>query len=196
MRSEARGAIIFNRFHEKYGRLPTEFDKDYLEMLNMSKYVTLDVPLAQPGKCANCGSSKKDGRVYVDFGLQVDWYGTVFMCSLCLKDIATSIGLFDELLKDINKLRDEMITKQELITSSDRLADAVKETFEEVKEYFAIVSDVRDDSSTGDSPSVGIDETTPTNEGNTPTEQGITKQTSSGGLEKLPSFAELLNNKK
>src|SRR3954466_860008 len=95
----SRGQRVFHAFVKKYGKLPTEIDPDYLEMLRMSRYRILDVPDVAPAKCANCGSSKNDGRKYVDFGLQVDWYGVVYFCGLCLADIARDMGLFKQVEK-------------------------------------------------------------------------------------------------
>ena len=96
---------LLERFVNRYGRLPTEVDPDYLEMLNMSKYRRLAVPDFAPGKCANCGSSRTNDREYLDFGLQVDWYGTVYLCSLCIADMAKTLGLYAAMEDEREKLK-------------------------------------------------------------------------------------------
>lgn len=39
-----------------------------------------------PGKCANCGATGRD-RKYVDFGLTVELYGVVYICSICIGEL-------------------------------------------------------------------------------------------------------------
>lgn len=102
----------------------------------MSKYRTMSVPDQQPGKCANCGASKPDGRSYVDFGLLIPWYGTVFLCSTCLEDIARNVGLFDEIQKKLAFANKQASEIQELITQGKALEKGLNEGYEGVKEYF------------------------------------------------------------
>ena len=124
------------RFVQKYGRLPTERDPDYLELLRMSKYRILSVPDFKPGKCANCGSAKSDGRNYVDFGLEVDWYGTVFLCGECLRDIAINTGMFKAYEVKILQLEEQLAARTQQSVEVEDLESAPLKTWEEVKTYF------------------------------------------------------------
>lgn len=128
---------IVDKFISRYGRLPTEFDPDYLEMLRMSKYRIIEVPDVQPGKCANCGASKNDGRKYVDIGLHIEWYGALILCGLCLQDIANHFGLFDEIKQNMAGLIEDRNTVEELQEQGDKLHETVVKTFKEFEEFYA-----------------------------------------------------------
>lgn len=190
---------LVNRFIHRYGRLPTEFDPDYWEMLNMSKYRILDVPDLKPGKCANCGSSKNDGRKYVDFGKEVDWYGIIFLCGLCLKDIAFNMGLFKDLEMSLLKSEVENEKLQNLKEKGNVLHESVVQLFKEFEVYYADLHSVGNDSSSNSSSVVRPDEKSVNsgvsgNESSTnTTKRTTTEQTPGSGSEKLPSLAELFN---
>lgn len=126
---------LVDRFVQKYNRWPTEFDKDYLEMLNMSKYRILAVPDVSLAQCANCGSSKNDGRKYVDFDLQIDFHGVVFLCGLCVNDIAKALGSYDKYNERIKELENKIELQETLTVGSIELFERFKATFEEVKDY-------------------------------------------------------------
>jgi hypothetical protein len=148
---------LVDRFIARYGRLPTEVDPDYLEMLQMTKYIILDAPAVSPGKCANCGSSKNDGRKYIDFGLQVDWYGAVYLCGHCLNDIAKAMGLFEVLETSLLNLVAE---NEKLLKVQDRgveLHALVTETSNAVKEYYDSLSSVGPSSTPDPAPGVELD---------------------------------------
>lgn len=207
---KGNGLATLKEFVRRYGRLPTEIDPDYLEMLNMSKYRILALPTIKPAKCANCGSTKNDGRQYVDFGLEVDWYGIVYLCGLCLRDIATEFGLFDELHVDIERLKkenQELNDKLNLLLAFKNegkdLKDEFLHIFKEVKDYLDGIYSSGDSSTTNSNLSVDIykeSETTDSSEpATTQSEQQpdeaksrIAKSTSSSGRKDLPSLAELL----
>lgn len=150
---------LVDRFIHKYGRLPTEVDPDYLEMLRMSKYRILVCPDVNPAKCANCGSSKKDGRNYIDFGLQVDWYGAVFLCGLCLHDIAKAMGLFKVLEDQLRLTVDSLAGFKCLQGQGELLHEKLVQIFKEFETYYASLHTLRDDSSSDISSYVGPDET-------------------------------------
>lgn len=197
----SRGMVVFDLFVKKYGRLPTEVDPEYLEMLNMTKYRILDVPDLKPGKCANCGASKNDGRKYADFGLEVDWYGIVFLCGLCLHDVSHAMGLFASLEKEIASLRESIISQENLREQGIALTNNMHQIIEEVKEYFANVYSLGNDSS-ADRSSVGNTEQenrdTPGNSGSNPeingSEQRTVKPVAESGRKNIRSLASLLED--
>lgn len=184
--------IVVERFVQKFGRLPTEYDPDYWEMLRMSKYRILDVPDMKPGKCANCGSSKNDGRKYIDFGLDVDWYGIVYICGMCLNDIARAMGLFVEVEKKLKTVTSGLEEISSLEGRGKELEEKVLSTFEEVREYFDYLHSLRNDNVPNSNPSLDSSEES-SKPGTDSTKQGTTKSSSSGGSEGLLSLAELLD---
>lgn len=47
--------------------------------------------LIAPGKCAGCGGFT--GRRFIDFGLELDYYGVVYLClETCFTEVANQIG--------------------------------------------------------------------------------------------------------
>lgn len=187
------GLDVFDKFVHKYGRLPTEFDPDYLEMLRMSKFSILSVPHFKPSKCANCGSCKEDGRSYIDFGLEIEFYGILYLCSLCLKEIALRAGLFNDLQDRVITAESKLASIESLHTEGKELHDTFLHTFEEVKKYFASLHSFGDGVPTSSS-SVLESDTSATNATTTKTESRTTKQNSSRGSTGLRSLAELLES--
>lgn len=41
-------------------------------------------PPCLPGKCSICGNTGEAGRKFLDIGLELDFYGVVYFCNLCL----------------------------------------------------------------------------------------------------------------
>lgn len=53
----------------------------------------IDLPVALPHKCASCGcSTNHDGRKYLDFGISIDFYGVLYICSQCIVPLMNSHG--------------------------------------------------------------------------------------------------------
>jgi hypothetical protein len=130
------GMKAYNKFVQMYGRMPTEFDKDYLELLRMGKYRILDVPDVKVTNCANCGSTKNDGRKYIDFGLNLDWHGCVFLCGLCLKDTAQAMGLFDHWIDLARQAEERAEAAEALLAKRENLYELVVKTHEELKDFY------------------------------------------------------------
>ena len=192
---------LADKFMQQYGRPPTEFDPDYLEMLNMSKYRILDIPDKKQAKCANCGATKNDGRKYVDFGLEVDWYGIVFLCGKCLHDIAENMEFFTYFRDRIEKLLVRNKTLENLLLAQgDTIEHKLEILMEEVKEYFDTLGRltssndsepdsgavVDDESSSGEPDTGKAERAASTNTGK------ATKSTASTGSKNVSSLAELL----
>lgn len=187
---------VFDAFVHKYSRLPTETDPDYLEMLRMTKYRIMDVPDFSPGKCANCGSSKNDGRKYIDFGLQVDWYGTVYLCGTCIHDISSNMGLFEKIEEELHDLRQQASEIEELHHKGEKLHEFVVKTYDEFEEFYGNLSARREsdlESNSDESTSVGTDETASEPTPNI-TKPRTAKQNTSRRSENVRSLADLLND--
>ena len=191
---------LVDRFIHRYGRLPTERDPDYLEMLRMSKYRILDFPDINPAKCANCGSAKPDGRQYIDFGLQIDFYGALFFCGFCLKDIATNMGLFKAIEEDLVAAHEKLMNLRNLEEQGNLVQETVLRAVEEVKEYFASLHSLGNDviPYIGVVPSDSEASGEPTAIANEPevvaAKPGVIKSTSSSRSKNLPSLAELIQS--
>jgi hypothetical protein len=191
---------IVTAFIHKYSRLPTERDPDYLEMLRMSKYRVLAVPDASPGKCANCGASKNDERQYIDIGQHIDFYGAIFLCTLCLKDMAQTAGLFREYDNNMINLASENDKLQMKLEQGVALPDNLVKAWEEFKEYYASVhltsvvppdDPITDPVSVEESGKSGTDKAESGIEGSNPKS---VKSTSSSRRANVPSLADLLKN--
>lgn len=185
---------IFEDFIHKYSRLPTENDPDYLEMLHMSKYRIMDVPDFKPGKCSNCGSSKNDGRKYVDFGLQVDWHGTVYLCGTCVRDIANNMGAFDEMKKELDTVVSRGAEIEEMHRKGEKLHELVVKTYSEFEEFYGTLHSVREPALEHDpnsNPSMGDEETAGKPRTNPPKPR-TSQSNSSGGLKILPNLTDIL----
>lgn len=187
---------LFDRFVQRYGRLPTERDPDYLEMLRMSKYRILPIPDVGPAfKCANCGAAKNDGRGYVDFGLQVDWYGVVYLCTECLRDIAEKAGLFRALELKILQLEEEQKRHSEVKLSIESFQAAVLRTFEEVKENFVGVHSTGDYSEPSIDDNLDFSSNKSSEPGLTKSKQGAVESPTIAGRKDVPKLADLLEQK-
>lgn len=187
------------KFVAKYGRLPTEFDPDYLEMLRMSKYRVLDAPDGQPGECFNCGSSKNDGRKYIDVQRYIDWYGDVYFCGTCLNEIATEIGLFKNLEAQLLEAEQKSNRIKELQEQGIELHETVTQSFTGLKEFYDNLYSLGD-GNTSNIPgnvesyksSTGASATDANKQDVTGPESRTSKSSSSSGRKNIRSFADLL----
>jgi len=90
------------------------------------RFQLVDSP-ALPGKCACCGyaasgdTEPSDRRQYVDFGVDIDYYGVVYLCTACIATVATGLGFILPEIADEIKAESEAV-KSELI----RLNSAVE----------------------------------------------------------------------
>lgn len=94
--------------------------------MTSSRVQLLDTPVAAPGVCALCGSANK--RV-VDFGKQLDWYGAVYFCEDCIREIAEAIGFIP--VDPLTKLNNE---HRELRIQTDQLRSQIKSLKETLSE--------------------------------------------------------------
>ena len=76
---------------------------------------------ALPGKCACCGYAEQNSdRGYVDWGVQVDGYGAVVLCTTCLTEAGNRLGWLDE--QQSNQL------KTNLIAANDKVVELTNES--------------------------------------------------------------------
>lgn len=108
----------------------------------------IKTPIASPGTCVLCGTSGDEKRTFIDFGKQLDWYGAIYFCNECIREVSLAIGYipvdgFDQLHNDYRKLSieyDQLVERYKVVKGAmgSLLAD----------------SDVVDDSSISDISSV------------------------------------------
>jgi hypothetical protein len=71
----------------------------------------LPLPVALPGKCIVCGASDNtDGRKYLDFGFEIDFYGVVYFCTHCFSETAKAVGYISPDVASILDTKIEEIT--------------------------------------------------------------------------------------
>lgn len=78
--------------------------------------------LQLPGSCMICGSGTKD-EGYLDFGVFVDYHGTLYFCMTCLGEAAITAGFMSpEMTQEVNKTVEGKLT--ELAELKKELEDA------------------------------------------------------------------------
>lgn len=63
--------------------------------MSSERFQILDRPTALPGKCVICGfagGENSDGRKFVDFGFDLDFYGAVIFCENCFVSGQNTLG--------------------------------------------------------------------------------------------------------
>lgn len=63
-----------------------------IEIPVTSRFSIHEKPISAPGVCAVCKSAGGDRRHFVDFGMQLDWYGAVYFCSECIVELSQAVG--------------------------------------------------------------------------------------------------------
>jgi hypothetical protein len=53
--------------------------------------VIMQAARMKPYKCVIC-NGESDGRPFVDFGLDLEWYGSVYFCGYCFINVANKLG--------------------------------------------------------------------------------------------------------
>lgn len=76
----------------------------------------LDKPINAPGQCCLCGSAGDNKRKFIDFGKQLDWYGAVYFCTICIAEVALASGFLP--VVEFDKLHD---TYRELLIKYNSL---------------------------------------------------------------------------
>lgn len=55
----------------------------------LSRFSVIEKPIASPGKCVVCGAVN---RPVIDFNFNIDWYGAVYFCTICMREAASKLG--------------------------------------------------------------------------------------------------------
>lgn len=63
-----------------------------IELSPNSRFSIHDNPNVAPGFCCVCKHPGGDGRKFVDFGMQLDWFGAVYFCTYCFTEAAQAFG--------------------------------------------------------------------------------------------------------
>lgn len=140
-----------------------------------SRIQVLDAPIAAPGVCSMCGSAGGDGRKFLDYGKQLDWYGAVYFCSECIKEFAQAadfipVEAFNSQAIELANLQityDQLVRRNKVMENalrnvlgrnSDPVDDLVSSAMATVEESNAVVESSRidddGDKETTESPSI------------------------------------------
>lgn len=101
-----------------------------------SRVYILDTPVALPGHCVMCRASRNDDRKYVDFGMQLDFYGSVIFCTFCIRDVAAAVGFVPNTLlveathEYTNSVKENMACIDELRKKNEALTNALSADFD------------------------------------------------------------------
>lgn len=78
-----------------------------------SRFSIHENPNVAPGVCVVCKHPGGDGRLFVDFGFQLDWYGAIYFCDSCVRELCEAIGFVPKLaLQIVQEHRDSLIKRQ------------------------------------------------------------------------------------
>lgn len=84
------------------------------------RFQVVSYPAALPNKCCLCGyalSGSSNDRWWLDIGVNIDYYGALYFCSVCFTQGASELGYIDpdvvEALRDVESERMATINKLE-----------------------------------------------------------------------------------
>lgn len=79
-------------------------------------------PPCQPGKCAICGNCGDENSEFLDFGLELDFYGVVYFCTTCLMgDVLSALDLVTrERLVEFQTKLEEQTLKNKFLDNINR----------------------------------------------------------------------------
>lgn len=100
------------------------------QQLPSAKYQIMEHPGALPGCCFMCRSDSTNREWFVDVGLQFDLHGAVYICNMCLWEMATTVGWLtpeetDRLKQQVSDLRTEAYHLRRELAALRDLEDAI-----------------------------------------------------------------------
>lgn len=102
-----------------------------LGQMNLGRFKVIEAnQMLAPGKCAGCGGFTK--RRFVDFGLELDFYGVVYLClEVCFTEVANKLGFLSPVQTQELKLKLEMVSgeREALIINLEQL-EAVRDAID------------------------------------------------------------------
>jgi hypothetical protein len=85
-----------------------------------SRFFSCTNPPNLPGKCVVCGNSGGDGRLFIDFGFDIDFYGTVYFCSVCLTECCNHLGWINaKQWQALNESNEELISRIQILEADN-----------------------------------------------------------------------------
>ena len=69
-------------------------------------------PPMLPGTCVVCGSPGGNGRVFVDFSFQIEFYGRVYFCNCCFDEITDYLGYMSPVNTERTQLQIEQLEQE------------------------------------------------------------------------------------
>lgn len=84
-----------------------------------SRFSIHDIARLAPGICFICGSDGGDDRKFVDFGKQFKWYGAVYFCSHCIREVAEAVGFFPAEVMQLLVVANEEFSKENAILKKE-----------------------------------------------------------------------------
>jgi hypothetical protein len=98
-----------------------------METSPQARIQIINTAILAPGICIVCGSAGTEDREFLDFGKQLDWYGAVYLCTLCVPEMATACDFIPG--NSFHKLYDEhrklQISYDQLSSEHVKVKDAL-----------------------------------------------------------------------
>lgn len=92
-----------------------------IEIPATSRFSVCGNPNREPGVCCVCRSPGGDDRQFIDFGMQLDWYGAVYFCTFCVKELAEAAGFVPkDLYLEVKSLSSKLATELNSVEESFR----------------------------------------------------------------------------
>lgn len=101
-----------------------------LDQMSLGRFKVIEAnQLLAPGKCAGCGGFTK--RRFVDFGLELDFYGVVYLClEVCFTEVANKLGFLSpeqtiELKAKLSERAATILEQQLMLDKLEAVRDAI-----------------------------------------------------------------------
>jgi copper chaperone CopZ len=154
-----------------------------------------DRPIHSPAKCGRCGSVRYDGRKYVQFGMDIEFYGIVYLCSHCVREIYKAVFNGNDGLP-VAQLESDLADALQTIELQQTLLNTREEQIETLENTYGVVEpDSSPVAESSDSPPVAESTDSGTKTGNSKSsgrKKPVTKSVTSSRPKNVPSLTELL----
>lgn len=94
------------------------------------KYKLTSSPVL-PGRCVGCGKSASGKEEFLDTACSVDYYGAIYFCLNCAKEIGRTLGMdfVDEVQEENALLKAELDFNQQKVELADGIMDSLRDIF-------------------------------------------------------------------